>query len=174
MKKCFFMGKGNRNYTKGYRPPSSYHSKDPLKREKQLANLMRGRKKRQIKPQECISTDPHIEKYRYDIIGWLETFYFIPETKKSIALEDWQKERIFKSLFEPDSRTKHRRYSLGLIGMPKKNGKSTIASAIACFFIFQNEENGEITFIVRRQVNDSSTKILKTTGKIYMKVNSTT
>jgi len=60
-----------------------------------------------------------------------------------VILEDWQKRRIFEPLFELNDEGL-RRYSLAVIGLPKKNSKSTMASMVANYFLFQDEDYGEI------------------------------
>ena len=132
--------------SKGYRPPKSYVSDDPNKRERQLANLKRGREpgKRSVKAQKAPENDPFAPEFKHDIVSYLEAHYFTPETQKPVVLEDWQKERIFPPLFEIDPETGLRKYTLALLGMPKKNSKSTIAAMIANYFLFQDVDYGEI------------------------------
>lgn len=130
--------------TRGYRPKSSFISSDPEKRARSLANLKQGREKRPIKTKIEKKPDPFSPVYRDNIIGFLEDHYCIPETKAPVKLEDWQKKKIFIPLFEVDPETGLRKYSLGLIGLPKKNSKSTMAAMIANYFLFQDEEFGEI------------------------------
>jgi phage terminase large subunit-like protein len=82
--------------------------------------------------------------YKKDIMLFLEEQYICPETGKLIVLEEWQKELILKPLFYdllPDGR---RKYTLALLGMPKKHGKSTLAAGIAMWFMFAGEPHGEI------------------------------
>ncbi len=86
---------------------------------------------------------PFSPEYSNDIIRYLEDHYYLIESKAPVILEDWQKERIFKPLFELDNEGL-RQYSLAIVGLPKKNSKSTMASMVANFFLFQDENYGEI------------------------------
>jgi len=82
--------------------------------------------------------------YKKDIVSFLEEQYIVPETGELIVLEEWQKELILRPLFYdllPDGR---RRYTLALVGMPKKNGKSTLAAGIGLWFCFAGESHGEV------------------------------
>jgi len=84
------------------------------------------------------------KQYNWDIISFLEEQYIVPETGKLIVLEEWQKELILRPLFYdllPDGR---RRYTLALVGLPKKNGKSTLAAGIGLWFMFAGEAHGEV------------------------------
>jgi len=131
----------------GYRSKESYRGKTPEARERQLAGLKSMRNKTGRPPLDPLlkgeGADPFDVKYKNDIISYLERHYYIPETKKPVVLEEWQKNKIFLPLFETDSDGK-RKYSLGILGLPKKNGKSSVASMIANYFFFQDEEPGEI------------------------------
>ncbi len=89
-------------------------------------------------------TPEKAKQYKTDIIAFLEEQYICPETGKLIVLEEWQKELILKPLFYdllPDGR---RKYTLALLGMPKKHGKSTLASGIGVWFCFAGEPHGEV------------------------------
>ena len=81
--------------------------------------------------------------YKDDVIGYLQHHYYLIESKAPVILEDWQKTKIFEPLFELDNEGL-RKYSLAIVGLPKKNSKSTMASMIANFFLFQDEDYGEI------------------------------
>ena len=126
-----------------YRPTSSYISDDPEKRESQLANLVKNRLKRAKKP--AVSppkiTDP---EYKTDIIKFAEEQFYIPETKKPIVLEEWQKKEILEPLFYGD-----REQTMALIGQTKKSGKSTLAALIAMWFLFCGEDHSEIYLAAR-------------------------
>ncbi|MBA7560499.1 hypothetical protein ES695_03520 [Candidatus Atribacteria bacterium 1244-E10-H5-B2] len=129
------------------RDPDSYKSKDPEKRKRSLDNLNRlGRKKynpvdeewrlaieKKVKDREksiignrfVRAKRPLVEpksledpEYRDNIVKFLNEQFYI-ETRKPIVIEDWQAE-ILNDIFHKD---KH--YSTVLLGLPKKQGKST-------------------------------------------------
>ncbi len=135
--------------TKYYRKRDSFISKEPAKRQKQLDNLMQGRQRRASRPLDSNSLpqpprSPFDKAYKGNIINYLQSHFYIPETKAPVCLEDWQRERIFEPLFSIDPETGLRRYTLGLVGLPKKNGKSQMSAMIANYFLFQGEDYGEI------------------------------
>lgn len=144
---------------RGQRTAESYISKDPVKRAKSLANLSQFRGKKVIQTESVErKPGPFSSVYQNNIIGFLEDHYYIPETKAPVKLEDWQKERIFEPLFEIDPETGLRRFSLGLVGLAKKNSKSTMAAMIGNYFLFQDEEFGEI--ILTANSKDQSSWII--------------
>lgn len=79
-----------------------------------------------------------------DIIAFAEDQYICPETRKLIVLEDWQKDYILKPLFYDLDANGNRKYNVALIGLPKKNGKSTLAGVIGTYFLYCEEPFGEI------------------------------
>ena len=142
-----------------YRPASTYLSKDPAKRERQLSNIGRGRskitKELTSESERAPAISPMDAIYKRDIVRYLEEQFYIIETKKQIRIEDWQVEEILKPLFAVDPETGLRKFTLALIGLPKKNGKSTIAAGIANFFLFQGEQFGEILFCANSREQSS-------------------
>jgi phage terminase large subunit-like protein len=130
----------------GYRSKASYRGKTPEARERQLAGLKSsprsGRPPITDPLLKGAGKDPFDEIYRNDIVGYLQRHYYIPETKRPVQLEAWQK-RIFERLLEIDS-DGIRKNTLGLLGLPKKNSKSTMAAMLANYFTFQGEDYGEI------------------------------
>ncbi len=114
-------------------------------RMNQMANLKRGQSPgAPIAVQEDPKEDPFDPCYKNDIVRYLEDHFFIVETKKPIILEPWQKDLILRPLFEIDPATGLRKHTLGLLGMPKKNGKSSISAGILNYFMFQDEDYGEL------------------------------
>lgn len=83
-------------------------------------------------------------RYNRDIILFLEEQYILPETGKLIVLEEWQKEDILRPLFYDLNPDGTRKYTMALLGMPKKNGKSSLAAGIALWFMFAGEQYGEV------------------------------
>ena len=90
-----------------------------------------------IKP---ITREKLIE-YKKDITAFLSEQYIL-EDGKPIVLQDFQKE-ILRDIFQTKDKNGLRRYNLAVLGMCKKNGKSTIASAVALYSLF-TEMNGEV------------------------------
>jgi len=67
-----------------------------------------------------------------------------PFAGQSFDLRPWQKQRILKPLFRmrPDG---VRRYRTCLLMLPRKNGKSELAAALAIYFLlFDHEQGGEV------------------------------
>ena len=150
----------NQTSTPWYRPPESYRSQDPEKRARQLANLkyghgMKGKSKKALHAKSP-EGDPFHESFKADPIGFIERHYYV-ETKAPIVLEPWQKTEILEPLFAVDDAGR-RRYTLALLGMPKKNGKSTMAAAIALWFLLHDEDSGEI--ILTANSRDQSSWII--------------
>jgi phage terminase large subunit-like protein len=129
-----------------YRTRDSYVSKDPEKRKRQLSNLKNGwQKSLAVRMSRPPVTNPFDERYKNDICAYLEDHFFISETKARVVLEPWQRELILEPLFQRDPGTGLRRYTMGLVGLPKKNSKSTMAAMIANYFLFAGGEDfGEI------------------------------
>lgn len=63
----------------------------------------------------------------------------------TFELRDWQKD-IVRELFEVDPETGLRRYRMALIGMPRKNGKSALAAALALYLLVADGEPGAQVF----------------------------
>ena len=58
---------------------------------------------------------------------------------RKFRLLPWQK-RVIYDLFEVDAATSLRRHRWALIGVPKKNGKSELAAALALYFLIADDE----------------------------------
>ncbi len=126
-----------------YIPKNKFISKDPEKRQAQLQNLVQNRM-RKGKKGESFPRPLNDPIYPDDIVGFLEEQFFIPETKKPIILEPFQKEEILIPLFCGD-----RPYTMALIGQTKKSGKSCLAAGIADWYLFtQGRRPGENVEIV--------------------------
>ena len=89
-------------------------------------------------------------KYYFDkkeaqkAIGFIETF--CSHTKGELAgkpflLEDWQK-KIVGDLFGWKNKDGTRKFRTALIQLPRKNGKTTLASSIALLMLFMDKERG--------------------------------
>lgn len=84
--------------------------------------------------------DPFAE-YTYslgdDVIAWIETYCVHPEGDnygEPLLLMEWQKEWI-RDLFTCNAGG-DLQYRWALLGLPKKNGKSTLAAALALYHVF--------------------------------------
>ena len=125
-----------------YTPKSQFLGKTEEARQRQLENLLVGRAKRArkalVKPPSL--RDP---AYETDIIRFAEEQFYIPETRKPIILEDFQKEKILKPIFYGD------RPTMALVGQTKKSGKSTLGALSAAWQLFCGEDFSE-TYIAAR------------------------
>jgi len=145
--------------TKTYRPASSYVGSTEESRQAQLENLLRGRAKRArkalVKPPSL--RDP---AYRTDIIRFAEEQFYIPESRRPIILEPFQKKEILKPLFYGEDRP-----TMALIGQTKKSGKSTLAAMVAAWQLFCGEDFSE-TYIAARDKDQANwivfSKLVKT------------
>ena len=77
----------------------------------------------------------------FHVIRWIETHCIHTQGQwigQPFRLMDWQKQ-ILLDLFElePDGR---RRYRWALVGIPKKNGKTELAAALAAYFLIADGE----------------------------------
>lgn len=99
-------------------------------------------------PPQLFTPAPTQAPYADEIIEFIEMFCCI--TKDSIAgkrgdlivLKDWQKDLI-RNLFSRLGDGSYR-YSQALLGLPKKNGKSAIGSAIALYHLLCGPAGGEV------------------------------
>lgn len=87
-------------------------------------------------------TEERLRTYRDDITVFLEEQYLL-EDGNPIVLEPFQKE-ILRDVFQTKGSDGLRRYNLALLGIPKKNGKSTIASGVALYMLFADVPNAEV------------------------------
>lgn len=78
-------------------------------------------------------------KGKMDIITFCEQL-FITESGHPIRFEPWQKTRVLQPVFGDLDPTGRRRKDLALIGLPKKNGKSTLASCVALYLLLADGE----------------------------------
>ena len=61
---------------------------------------------------------------------------------RPFILEAWQRDQIIRPLFGWKQSDGTRRYRRAYIEVPRKNGKSTLASGIALFLLFADDEPG--------------------------------
>ncbi|MBA7562435.1 hypothetical protein ES695_19505 [Candidatus Atribacteria bacterium 1244-E10-H5-B2] len=110
-----------------FRPKSSFLANTPEAKERTQAGLKRHREKEKTPIADFFT----IQKYRKDIINFAEEQFYIPESRRPIVLQEFQKDKIFRPLFYGS-----RPYTMALLGEPKKSGKSCIASLIASWYLF--------------------------------------
>lgn len=103
-------------------------------------------------------TIERLRRYRRDIVAFTEDQFIVPETRRLIKLEDWQKELILKPLFYDVDENGKRKYDIALIGVPKKNGKSTLAAVIGVYTLYCGDPMGEI--IVAANDKDQASMII--------------
>ena len=126
-----------------YTPKKEFLGKTEETRQRQLENLLQGRAKR---PRKALVKPPSLRDpgYKTDIIKFAEEQFYIPETRKPIVLEDFQKEEIIKPLFYGEDRP-----TMALVGQTKKSGKSTLAAMAAAWTLFCGEDFAEIYLAAR-------------------------
>ncbi len=77
---------------------------------------------------------------------------FILEDGSPLHLEPWQAEEIVRPIFTTLDEDGRRRYNLALVGLPKKNGKSTLASLVALYMLLcDNEREPEVYSVAGSQ-----------------------
>lgn len=87
---------------------------------------------------------PPFKPDRYDFVEATEACIQL-EDGQLVQWEKWQKKDIFRPIFGRRKKGGKRWYDLALIGLPKKNGKSTIASAMGVYgLLFDDEPYPEI------------------------------
>ena len=117
-----------------YRKKSSFISKDPEKREAQLANLLNRNRQLNKTGKTKLFTLP---EYRKDIILFSEKEIYLPEKKKELVkFENWEKELAKDCFYE-------KRPRLILLSIAKKNGKSTFSAIVLTWFL-TTQEPGEL------------------------------
>jgi len=121
-----------------YTPKKAFLSKDPEKRQSQLANLKQNWGKSKPREIEGVLPKWDIKAYKGDIIGFSGQFV-VPETRKPIVLEDWQVDNFFKPIFYSEEKP-----SLALLSLCKKNGKSCLAALCVLYVFFCGEPLNEI------------------------------
>jgi len=90
--------------------------------------------------------DDAVSAVDFNVVNFLERHFLLDGGKlwgrRPIRFEPWQKENILNPVLEKiDGK---RRWDTFLIGMPKKNGKSTLAAAIACYALLLDDPNPEV------------------------------
>jgi len=96
-----------------------------------------------FKPATKAISKEQIARYPKDIVSFLED-QCILDNKQHAHIEDWQRKYIFEPLFYDLDANGKRKYSIALLAMPKKNGKSTLAALIGTFMMYCDETGGEV------------------------------
>ena len=91
--------------------------------------------------------DKKAAKHAVDFIEKLCTHVKGELTGKPLLLEKWQKKKIIEPLFGWKRKDGTRRYRYCWVEVPRKNGKTNLAAAIALYLLFADGEKGaEIYF----------------------------
>ena len=110
--------------------------------------------RRTAKPAE--SRPEAVEGYTFDqaradrVVRFIETFCIHSKGRwagQPYELMDWQKKEIIEPLFGWVGPDGTRRYRSGAIFTPKKNGKSTMMSALGLYFLIADKELGSEVYI---------------------------
>jgi hypothetical protein len=88
-------------------------------------------------------TDEQISRYNADIVSFAEEQFYL-DTGALIVLEPWQKDLILRPIFDTREASGLRRYNLALAMIPKKNGKSTLASIVSVYELLHGDVNPEV------------------------------
>jgi phage terminase large subunit-like protein len=84
------------------------------------------------------------------VIHWIETYCCHTKGEwagKPLVLEPWERELI-RGIFDPIDRIGARLVRTSLIGIPRKNGKSTVGAALALYLLIGDNEPGAEVYSV--------------------------
>jgi hypothetical protein len=76
-----------------------------------------------------------------DVLSFLEDQFFI-EDGTPIRFEPWQRENVLAPVLRKENG--RRKWDTFLIGIPKKNGKSTLAACVAAYALLLDDPNPEV------------------------------
>jgi hypothetical protein len=95
-------------------------------------------------PKEALHTlDALARSGKLDVLKFLERNYVLQgNNQKPIHFESWQVENVLAPVFRKVNR--RRTYDTYLIGLPKKNGKSTLASCVGVYALLLDDPNPEV------------------------------
>jgi phage terminase large subunit-like protein len=114
-------------------------------------------------------------------VSFIEKFIKLTKAEwkgKPFILEDWQKDFIICLFGWFDELSKLRRYSTVFVYVPRKNGKSQLIAAIACYCFFCDEENDAEIYIGARDRGQALTlwkmveSMIKQNDDLWEKVDS--
>lgn len=114
----------------------------------------------------------------HHVIAWIETHCVLTAADyigKPFTLMPWQK-RLLLELFEvvADDRAPggwRRRHRWALIGIPKKNGKTELAAALALYFVVADEEGAPL--VIAAAASDSQADLVFGAAKIMCEMSPT-
>ena len=104
------------------------------------------RKLKNYKPTKFMAEDSYYDKDAADFaVNFIENLCHTKGTwaRKKFELMDWQ-EQIVRDLFGILKPNGYRQFNTAFVEIPKKNGKSELAAAIALLLLCEGEQRGEI------------------------------
>lgn len=104
------------------------------------------RKLKNYKPTRFMAEDSHYDEYEANFaVAFIEELCHTKGTwaRKKFKLMDWQ-EQIIRDVFGVIKPNGYRQFNTAYVEIPKKNGKSELAAAIALLLLCEGEERGEI------------------------------
>ena len=105
-----------------------------------------------------------MNKYYYDkieadkAISFIEKFCTHTKGEKAgtpLILEDWQRKIVADIFGWKNKKTGFRKYRTVFIEVPRKNGKTTLASSIALLMLFMDSERGSEIYCAASDRNQS-------------------
>src|ERR1022692_2226860 len=95
-------------------------------------------------PREALrALDASVRSDKFNALAFLERHFILDgRNQKPIHFEPWQVEHVLAPVFAKVNR--QRRYDTYLNGLPKKNGKSTLASCVAVYALLLDDPNPEV------------------------------
>lgn len=109
-----------------------------MKWSEQKERMDLGRERSRWKKVKVIPPSLDNKKYRSDIVKFANEQFYI-ETREPIKIESWQIKEIIEPLFYSG-----KQYRLAVIGLCKKEGKSTLASIVALHKLLYGDDFSEI------------------------------
>lgn len=104
------------------------------------------RKLKKYKPTRFMAEDSHYDKSEADFaVNFIENLCHTKGTwaRRKFLLMDWQ-EQIIRDVFGTIKPNGYRQFNMAYVEIPKKNGKSELAAAVALLLLCEGEQRGEI------------------------------
>lgn len=104
------------------------------------------KKKYKYQPTKFMAPDSHYDKVAADFaVNFIQNLCHTKGTwaRKPFLLLQWQ-EQIIRDLFGIIKPNGYRQFNMAYVEIPKKNGKSELAAAIALLLLCEGEQRGEI------------------------------